>query len=388
MGYIVSNLERISGLVSRRITLLGAGPMSKFSVDAIVELSNFYNLPIAMIPSRRQIECRELGGGYVENWSTEEFAEYVRTNDKGGNVLLSRDHCGPWQLEQVNKNGLPNTLEEEMKLVKISIEADIKSGFDLIHLDPSLGFKHGLNKDEVREIVYELIHFCETIRTSEILYEIGTEEQVYSSSEDVETELKIILRDLKSKALPIPIFYVHQTGTKVVERRNVGNFDNPLDSKGYLPASFNLPRVSKLCELNGVWLKEHNADYMSNEALKWHPRFGIHAANVAPEFGYIETQTIINLANMTSSDDLVEIMIDKVNSLGKWKKWMLENSESDEFEKMLIAGHYHFSEDWHIEWRSELRSRLNKIDVNLDSYIFTEVKKSINRYLEYFGYAS
>ena len=67
---------------------------------------------------------------------------------------------------------------------------------------------------------------------------------------------------------------------------------------------------------------------------------------------------------------------------------MLENSESDEFEKMLIAGHYHFSEDWHIEWRSELRSRLNKIDVNLDSYIFTEVKKSINRYLEYFGYAS
>ena len=388
MGYIVSNLERISGLVSRRITLLGAGPMSKFSVDAIVELSNFYNLPIAMIPSRRQIECRELGGGYVENWSTEEFAEYVRTNDKGGNVLLSRDHCGPWQLEQVNKNGLPNTLEEEMKLVKISIEADIKSGFDLIHLDPSLGFKHGLNKDEVREIVYELIHFCETIKTSEILYEIGTEEQVYSSSENVESELKIILRVLKSKALPIPIFYVHQTGTKVVERRNVGNFDNPLDSKGYLPASFNLPRVSKLCELNGVWLKEHNADYMSNEALKWHPRFGIHAANVAPEFGYIETQTIINLANMTSSDDLVEIMIDKVNSLGKWKKWMLENSESDEFEKMLIAGHYHFSEDWHIEWRSELRSRLNKIDVDLDSYIFTEVKKSINRYLEYFGYAS
>ena len=388
MGYVVSNLERIAGLVSRRITLLGAGPMSKFSVDAIIELSNFYNLPIAMIPSRRQIECRELGGGYVENWSTEEFAEYVRTNDKGGNVLLSRDHCGPWQLEQVNKNGLPNSLEEEMKLVKISIEADIKSGFDLIHLDPSLGFKHGLNKDEVREIVYELIHFCETIKTSEILYEIGTEEQVYSSSEDVESELKVILRDLKSKALPIPIFYVHQTGTKVVERRNVGNFDNPLDSKGYLPASFNLPRVSKLCELNGVWLKEHNADYMSNEALKWHPRFGIHAANVAPEFGYIETQTIINLANMTSSDDLVEIMNDKVNSLNKWKKWMLENSESDKFEKMLIAGHYHFSEDWHIEWRSELRSRLNKIDIDLDSYIFTEVKKSINRYLECFGYAS
>jgi hypothetical protein len=388
MGYLVSNLEKIKELIKRRITLLGAGPMSKFSVDAIIELSNFYNLPIAMIPSRRQIECRELGGGYVENWSTEEFAQYVRRNDKGGNVLLSRDHCGPWQLEQLNKNGLPNTLEEEMKLVKISIEADIKSGFDLIHLDPSLGFKHGLDKNEVREVVYELIYFCETVKTSEILYEIGTEEQVYSSSEDVESELKLILSDLESKALPIPIFYVHQTGTKVVERRNVGNFDNPLDSKGYLPASFNLPRVTELCELNGVWLKEHNADYMSDEALRWHPRFGIHAANVAPEFGCIETQTIINLANMTSSDDLVEIMINKVNSLGKWKKWLLENSESNQFEKMLIAGHYHFSEDWHIEWRSELRSRLEKKNIDLDSYIYTEVKKSINRYLECFGYAS
>jgi hypothetical protein len=275
-----------------------------------------------------------------------------------------------------------------MDLVKISIEADVRSGFDLIHLDPSLGFKYGLNKDEVREIVYELISFCEAIKTSEILYEIGTEEQVYSSAEDVESELNIILKDLEIMKLPTPIFYVQQTGTKVIERRNVGNFDNPLDSKGYLPASFNLPRVIRLCELNGVWLKEHNADYMSNEALQWHPRFGIHAANVAPEFGYIETQTIINLANLTSSEDLVKIMVEKVNSLGKWKKWMLGESNSSEFEKMLIAGHYHFSENWHIEWRSELRGRLKKIDIDLDQFVYFEVKKSINRYLECFGYVS
>ena len=384
----MSKLSKIQELISRKITLLGAGPMSKFSIDAIIHLSNFYKLPIAIIPSRRQIECRELGGGYVENWSTEEFAQYVRFNDKGGNVLLSRDHCGPWQLEQLGKGGVPNTLEEEMDLVKKSIEADINSGFDLIHLDPSLGFKHGLNKNEIREIVYELINFCETIKTSEILYEIGTEEQVYSSSEDVESELKVILSDLERMGLPKPIFYVHQTGTKVVERRNVGNFDNPLDSKGYLPASFNLPRVTKLCEVNGVWLKEHNADYLSDEALRWHPRFGIHAANVAPEFGYIETQTIVDLAIMTSSHDLIEIMVEKVISSGRWRKWMLENSDADELEKVLIAGHYQFSENWHTDWRSELRARLKKIDIDLDDYIYQKVKNSINRYLMGFGYAS
>jgi tagatose-1,6-bisphosphate aldolase non-catalytic subunit AgaZ/GatZ len=388
MGNLMTNLEKIQDLIHRRITFLGAGPMSKVSIDAIIELSSFYNLPIAMIPSRRQIECKELGGGYVENWSTEEFAHYVRSNDKHGNVLLSRDHCGPWQLENLNKNGLHNTLEEEMKLVKISIQADIESGFDLIHLDPSLGFKFGLNKAEIREIVYDLIKFCESIKTSEILYEIGTEEQVYSSSEDVESELKVILNDLERMGLPKPIFYVHQTGTKVVERRNVGNFDNPLDSKGYLPASFNLPRVTKLCEANGVWLKEHNADYLTNEAISWHPRFGIHAANVAPEFGYIETQALINLVNMTSSYDLMKVMVEKVTSKGRWQKWMLENSEANELEKVLIAGHYHFSETWHSDWRSELRARSKSIDIDLDEYIYQEVKNSINRYLIGFGYAS
>lgn len=384
----MSKLEKIKKLLSRRITLLGAGPMSKFSIDAIIELANFYNLPIAMIPSRRQIECAQLGGGYVENWSTEEFADYVRTNDKRDNILLSRDHCGPWQLEQVGVNGEYKSLDEEMNSVKISIEADVKSGFDLIHLDPSLGFKHGLNQIEVRKVVYELIDFCESIKTREIFYEIGTEEQVYSSSTDPESELKVILSDLSNRSLPTPIFYVQQTGTKVVERRNVGNFDNPLDSKGFLPASFNLPRIIKLCEQNGVWLKEHNADYMSDQALRWHPRFGIHAANVAPEFGCVETQTIINLANMTASEDLVSIMVEKVNYLGKWRKWMLEGSNASQFEKMLISGHYHFSEEWHLEWRSELRRRLKKFDIDLDKSVYTEVRKSINRYLKCFGYAS
>jgi hypothetical protein len=81
-------------------------------------------------------------------------------------------------------------------------------------------------------------------------------------------------------------------------------------------------------------------------------------------------------------------MVDKVNSLGKWKKWMLENSVSNEFEKMLIAGHYHFSETWHLEWRSELRKRLKNINVDMDQHVYCAVKQSINRYLESFGYAS
>ena len=67
-------------------------------------------------------------------------------------------------------------------------------------------------------------------------------------------------------------------------RRNIGSFDLPLRVKDEIPAEIQLQRLSKLVLKNNV-LKEHNADYLSNEALSWHPRLGIHAANIAPEFG-------------------------------------------------------------------------------------------------------
>ena len=42
-------------------------------------------------------DTRLLHGGYVCNWDTKKFADYVLDNDKKGNVILSRDHGGPWQ---------------------------------------------------------------------------------------------------------------------------------------------------------------------------------------------------------------------------------------------------------------------------------------------------
>ena len=44
----------------------------------------------------------------------------------------------------------------------------------------------------------------------------------------------------------------------------------------------------KICNQYKIYMKEHNADYLSDEVLSWHPRLGIHSANVAPEFGVAE----------------------------------------------------------------------------------------------------
>ena len=42
-------------------------------------------------------------------------------------------------------------------------------------------------------------------------------------------------------------------------------------------------------------MKEHNADYLSNHSLSLHPKLGIHATNVAPEFGVEETKALIEI---------------------------------------------------------------------------------------------
>ena len=36
-------------------------------------------------------------------------------------------------------------------------------------------------------------------------------------------------------------------------------------------------------------------DYLSNQSLSLHPKLGIHAANVAPEFGVVETKGLIEI---------------------------------------------------------------------------------------------
>ena len=69
-------------LKNRRATLLAVGPMSKNCVEATIEIANEKNVPIMMIASRRQIDSKEFGGGYVNNWHTKEFGKYVKKKDK------------------------------------------------------------------------------------------------------------------------------------------------------------------------------------------------------------------------------------------------------------------------------------------------------------------
>jgi len=69
------------------------GPMSKNIVDTIIDYSLKHPWQkIVFIPSRRQVDFT---GGYVNEWSTKTFVEYVK--QRNPLILVERDHGGPGQ---------------------------------------------------------------------------------------------------------------------------------------------------------------------------------------------------------------------------------------------------------------------------------------------------
>lgn len=374
-------------ITKRHCTLLGVGPMSKNCVDAAIELSNEHEIPIMLIASRRQIEADTFGGGYVNNWTTEAFADYVINQDKKGKLILSRDHGGPWQSEFETKGNL--SLRKAMESAKKSFQVDIESGFELIHIDTSVDIFGTPSKDEVLQRLFELYEFCWSVAQNnnrQIIFEIGTEVQsgITYNPEDLEYNLSETFRFCKSKKLPLPTFVVVQTGTCVKETRNVGSFDSPARIVGELPIEIQLPMILDICRKYDILMKEHNTDYLSDESLIWHPRLGIHAANVAPEFGVVESRAFHNLLKEYGLDQIADQFIELSYSSNKWNKWILPDSSSGQFEKGLIAGHYIFATDQFSELKKEAQTELHSRSINVDKYLKEEIKISMMRYLKCF----
>ena len=373
-----------SFLKKRRCTLLGVGPMSVNCIDAAVELANENEVPLILIASRRQIDSEEFGGGYVNNWTTEEFSKYVLEHDKKGKIILARDHGGPWQNLKEVRGGLG--LRQAMDSAKVSFSADIKAGFQVLHIDPSVDIHARPDIDEVLDRIFELYEFCcvEAQRNrQEVIYEIGTEEQSGStnSQEELDYTLNAVKQFCAKNRLPPPSFVVIQCGTRVMETRNVGSFDSPIRVANEIPAEIQLPKMIEICNKHGIFMKEHNTDYLSNEALQWHPRLGIHAANVAPEFGVTETRALLNLLEASGSSDLADRFLQIAYDSRKWEKWMLPDTNATDRDRSIIAGHYVFSSDECISLKMEASSRLRNKGLQLNNCLKNEIKKSIQRYL-------
>ena len=233
------------------------GPMSKNIVDAIVEFCANTGNTIGLIPSRRQVEW---DGGYVNNWTTEEFSKYVTT------LPLQRDHSGP---------GQGNNDDDGYE----SLTYDAKH-LQLIHIDP---WKKYPDFAEGLKWTANMIEYCDRIN-SNIVYEIGTEEAIRPFKAD---ELEKLILALKQELMPGLFdkikYLVIQSGTSLKGINQTGNYDSER-----LKEMIAVARKYKLIS------KEHNGDYIPVEVIKEKFNLGLDCINIAPEFGLIETLTYLS----------------------------------------------------------------------------------------------
>jgi hypothetical protein len=279
-----------------------------------------------------------------------------------------------------------------MDSAKLSYLRDLEAGFQILHIDPSIDIHGSPDIQEVLARVFDLYEYCWVHAQKlgrEVIFEVGTEEQ--SGGTNTQEELDYTLNELfkfcQKNKIPQPSFVVIQTGTRVMETRNVGSFDTPLRVAGELPAEIQVPKMIEICNRYGIMMKEHNTDYLSDEALQWHPRLGIHAANVAPEFGVCETAALIKVLEDNKLAKLAEDFLKLSYDSKKWAKWMLDNTSATDRDRAIISGHYVFSRPECEEIKIKAETELFKKGIKLNQYLKNEVKKSIFRYMKNFRLA-
>jgi hypothetical protein len=302
------------------------GPMSKNVVDAIIEFTEETGNKIGFIPSRRQVEYN---GGYVNNWTTEEFSKYVN-----GRVLIERDHGGAGQ-GYVEDNGVT------------SFETDAEH-LDIIHIDPWKKYPD-LN-DGIDETLQNMNMIYNI--NPKVLFEVGTEEAIRKFTPD---ELNILLRSISEYDFFDNVKYaVVQSGVGIDlgKRINTGKYDEA-----------RLSEFIDVCKYWSVLSKEHNGDYLSNQEIEDKFNIGLDALNIAPEFGQLET-----LCYLENIGDDFENFYQLCYKSKRWEKWVGEDfiPENNKEELIKICGHYILSD-----------VNFQKIKPNIDDEIKTRIKNKL-----------
>lgn len=319
------------------------GPMSKNIVDAIIKYSNENDIEIGLIPSRRQVE---FDGGYVNNWTTKNFCEYVRS--RSNKILLVRDHAGPSQGHSED-DGIVSFIE------------DCKH-FDIVHVD--VWKKH---KDYQEGLLSTIDFILKGFSLNpNLLFEVGTEESIRPTNE---IELNNLLEDLK-KLLPLEVYgqiryAVIQSGTALKGNTNIGSFNQ-----------YRLIEMVKVVKNHGMISKEHNGDYLTNELVKSKFENGLDCINIAPEFGQVETKIILGIIK-----DIHPKLIDEFYKIcydsKRWVKWVDADfiPENNKEEIINISGHYVFSEPKFIELKNKLN--YNNLDSDVQQAIYNRIDELI-----------
>jgi len=310
------------------------GPMSKQIVDCLLKQNPAL---FGFIPSRRQVDYKS---GYVNNWSTESFASYVK--DTKPEFTICRDHAGAMQ------GAFPDD-------GYASLESDALH-FDMIQIDP---FKYTKSIQEAIILTTDYIKFCHNINKN-LSYEIATEESIFYFDEktlehfidSVHKELGLIFDKISH--------IVIQSGTKLKGNNQIGNY-----SSERLVNQINI--VKKFDKFS----KEHNGDYIDTRIIKQKFDLGLDCINIAPEFGYLQTCSILDCI----SEEKFELFYKLCFDSGKWKNWVGPEFDpiNNKSELIKISGHYVYSNEVFV---NEI---LDEID---ESFIYNKINKKLGELID------
>jgi tagatose-1,6-bisphosphate aldolase non-catalytic subunit AgaZ/GatZ len=289
---------------------LGFGPMSREIIDILGTYTEEKQYPLMLIASRNQVDFES---GYV--MTTEQLGEEANHFSKK-NLLLCRDHCGPYFSDM--DRGLD--IDAAVLRCQSTIAADIKAGFDLIHIDVSR------IKENQLEYAKKLIEFTLNIEPKMKL-EFGSEDNtgvdVSSSIARIDDQIEF-LKAYKDNV----VFFVSQTGS-LTKDGQIGKFNVKSNKK-----------VADQLHSAGYLFKEHNADYFDLADIEKRINAGIDAINIAPQLGKMQTDLLTEMSGHTNEYTKFADLV--YSQPGIWSRWMSDGS-TDRDTAVSVSGHYHFA---------------------------------------------
>lgn len=311
---------------------LFVGPVTLNTIKSVCEFESEYKILLGLTSSRRQIDYNK---GYVNNFNTQKYYSYVKKLNK--KIILERDHGGPNQ----NKYNYLKSLKVDSNLMSI------------IHIDVWKKYK------KIDDAAIKTAQIIKKIYNNKINFEVGTEERIRQYSEKEFVTFLHTIKKLLDEKFSSVIYAVVQGGAEIIENRNTEIYNRN-----------KLENMINICKEFGLKSKEHNNDYLSPAIIKEKYKIGLDSINIAPEFGNIETSTILTYYKNKDFKNQLYYLCKKSN---KWKAWVGPdfNPDTNKMKIIQITGHYILSNPI---YRKILIGENNEIDEKIKKNIKLKIK--------------
>lgn len=395
---ILRTIDELSEGQDRRATLLGICPVSRSTIRVSIECAKFLNFPLMFVATLNQVD---IDGGYT-GLTQGDFVTLVKQEcerlEFRGPTVIALDHGGPWLKDKHVIERLE--LEEALEWTRKSIEACIKAGYDLLHIDTTvdiwLGEKEGLGIETIVKRTVDLIEYAESVRKENdaprLSYEVGTEE-VHGGITSPQLFREFIAKlktGLKEKGLEDvwPCFIVGNVGTYLAPT-------NKFDLKG-------AKALIEIAKIYGLYVKGHYTDYVSNP--EDYPKAGMGGANIGPELAHAEYMALEELAGLeeilyhhgriVKPSEIMKKLNEAIIGGGKWRKWLTDEERSLKFDQLPMdrkrwllgtGSRYILSSSELVRNRMRLQENLERYGVDLEGVVMAKLRDVLWRYVHAFN---